>query len=386
MVRKSTGNRAGAAWVTLGHEPSPGIPFSFPPGAAKLKGWSQQKRGDRAPGDDGEWAPGEAKGRGLAGGRSILRTESVRPHSARAALWECDTLAWRMLRVGLSGWSYPEWVGPFYPVALRSQPEAWLEFYAARFGTVEINSTFYAFPGEELVASWCRRGVALQERAPFEFSLKLPRSATHEALVAGDVAAAREIAGRFDREVLDALAGEGLLGAVLVQLSPRFRASEASVDALVEVLGALAERRVALEFRHPSWLQGECVAPLADRLFASPDVCLVEVDMPGVPRVLPPVSASHAYVRLHGRREELWRTPGGGAHDGARYDYLYSEEELRPWLDRLRALDAQRKDVRVYFNNTPHAKGVANAMDLLAMLGRAPDAPRPKLTEQTKLF
>lgn len=303
-----------------------------------------------------------------------------------ASLWgsgRLDRLV--MLRVGLSGWSYPEWVGPFYPVSLRSEPESWLAYYATRFRTVEVNSTFYAFPGEDLVASWCRRGVELNERAPFEFSLKLPRSATHEALVAGDVDEARAVAGRFDREVLDPLAGEGLLGAVLVQLAPRFRAEERSVAMLREVLDALAERRVAIEFRHPSWLQDECVAPVADPLFASPDVCLAELDMPGVPRVLPPVGATHAYVRLHGRREELWGKPGGG-HDGARYDYLYGEDELRPWLDRLRALEAQRKDVRVYFNNTPHAKGVANAMDLLAMLGRAPDAPRPRLTEQRKLF
>lgn len=293
---------------------------------------------------------------------------------------------WAMIRVGLSGWSYPEWVGPFYPVALRSEPEAWLDHYASRFRTVEINSTFYAFPGDALVSSWCRRGVAFQERAPFEYSLKLPRSVTHEALVSGDAAAAREVTGRFDREVLDPLAGEGLLGAVLVQLSPRFKASEAGVDALLDVVGALAERRVAIEFRHPSWLEGECVAPAADRLFALPDVCLVELDMPGLPRVLPPVDASHAYIRFHGRREDLWHAPGSGAHDGARYDYLYSEEELRPWVERLRALDDSRKDVRAYFNNTPGAKGVANAIDLLALLGQAPDAPRPKLTEQTRLF
>lgn len=295
--------------------------------------------------------------------------------------------AHRMIRVGTSGWGYPEWVGPFYPVSLRQRADEWLDFYATRFRTVEINSTFYAFPSEELVAGWTRRGVALQERAPFEFSVKLPREVTHQALVQGDVERAREITGRFDREVLDPLAGEGLLGAVLVQLSPRYDCGDAHVHALHELLGALAERRVALEFRHASWARHGCIDPRAERLFASRDVCLVEVDAPGAPQVAPPTDARHAYLRLHGRREDYWTGARAreDAQDGARYDYLYRDDELTPILARARQLDAGGTDVRVYFNNTPHAKATVNALAFLDALGMAPDVPKPKLTEQRRL-
>ncbi|HEX2023019.1 MAG TPA: DUF72 domain-containing protein [Candidatus Thermoplasmatota archaeon] len=292
-----------------------------------------------------------------------------------------------MIRVGVSGWSYEEWVGPFYPVHLRGRSSEWLAHYATRFRTVEINSTFYAFPGEDLVAGWARAGVALQETGPFEFSLKLPRDVTHRALADGDHDAARETTGRFDREVLDPLAGEGLLGAVLVQLPPRLGPTPEAVRGVQEVLSALAERRVALEFRHRGWFERNCVVPEAERLFASPDVCLAEVDSPLGQDAAPPVDARHAYLRLHGRREAYWTGPlaRADAQDGARYDYLYDLEELRPVAERVAALDAARKEVRVYFNNTPGAKAPANALDLMRLLGMAPTVPRPRLTEQRRL-
>jgi uncharacterized protein YecE (DUF72 family) len=291
------------------------------------------------------------------------------------------------LLVGTSGWSYDDWVGPFYPVALRHHPEEWLAFYATRFRTVEINSTYYAFPGEALVRAWCRKGVALLEQGRFEFSLKMPRDVTHRALVDGRVDDAREITGRFDREVLDPLDGEGLLGAVLLQLSPFLKCSAESVDAIAAVLEPLAERRVAIEFRHSSWAAGGQVAPEARRLFHNEDICLAQLDGPSMPDVEPPPSR-HAYVRFHGRRHDRWfgARDDDPVYDGARYDYLYAPEELEPWARRVEALAERHREVRVYFNNHVLGKGAANALDLMHMLGMATDVPRPKLTEQKRLF
>lgn len=296
-----------------------------------------------------------------------------------------------LILVGMSGWSYEEWVGPFYPVSLRSEPSEWLPFYATRFRSVEINSTFHAFPSPELVADWARRGVELVERAgsPFEFSLKLPRVVTHDALPEGDVERAREVTGEFDRLVLDPLAGEELLGAVLVQLPPGFGASETHVAAVHEVVAALAERQVAIEFRDASWYRNGCLVDLADPLFASRDVCAVELDTGG--RRLTPLTpgrARHAYVRLHGRKYDLLaHGPASGADlpGGLRYDYLYDRSELTPWAERARDLQERRREARVFFNNTYGAKGTVNALQLLDMLGMAPPVPRPRLTEQTRL-
>lgn len=295
-----------------------------------------------------------------------------------------------MILVGTSGWGHPSWVGPFYPVALRGAPDEWLPYYASRFRTVEVGGTFDAFPGPELVDAWARAGVRLVDEAGgrgFEFSVKAPRLLTHDALLRGDVEAAREVAGRFDREVLDPLAGEGLLGAVLLQLPPRLTCSEEAVANLHEVLHALAERRIALEFRHASWARHGCVHPCAEPLFANPDVCLVQADGPEHPDVAPPVRARHAYVRFHGRRPQGWvePLPDDAPRDGTRYDHLYSGEELAPWVARLRRMGEEHGEVRAYFNNAPHAKAPANAVELLQALGQAPPLPRPRLTQQTRL-
>ena len=281
--------------------------------------------------------------------------------------------------VGTTGWGHPDWVGPFYPVHMRARPDAWLGHYATRFRTVEIASSFDAFPDEGLVAEWARAGVALQQRGPFEFSLKLPRAFTHDALVRGDVATAREWAGRFDREVLDPLAGEGLLGVVLAQLPPAFGASARNAKALVDALEPLAERRLAVELRSVSWARKGCLVPELDALFAGGDACLVEADLPGGLDVRPAVAARHAYLRFHGRRAEEWRA------DGARYDYLYSRDELAPWAERVREHQRAGREVRAYFNNPRRAQAVANALDLVELLGAAAPLPRPKLTAQQRL-
>lgn len=282
-------------------------------------------------------------------------------------------------------------MGPFYPVQLRSEPSAWLAYYASRFRAVEINSTFYAFPGEELVASWARQGVSFLERGPFEFSLKLPREVTHEAVPRGDRDAAREVTGRFDREVLDPLAGEGLLGAVLVQLPPRVPPTPSVIETLAAVVDALGERRIAIEMRDARWLRHGVPVPEANPLFASPEVTLVEwAGAVRHERLLPPAGANHAYLRLHGRKfdpeETLVNAAGEPLEEGARYDYLYAPDELRPWAAHVLDLDARGKDVRVFFNNTTKAKGTLNALELLEMLGKAPaGVAKPRLTEQTRL-
>lgn len=288
-----------------------------------------------------------------------------------------------MLRVGTSGWSHAHWVGPFYPVSLREDPSAWLAYYASRFRCVEINSTFDAFPDADLVAAWARQGLELSAAAPpFEFSVKLPRECTHDALPAGDVERAWEVAARFERHVLEPLADDGLLGAVVVQLPPTLGPEHA--QHVHEMLRALSGRLVALEPRDPRWLREGRIAPEVQFLFSgSGDVALVEADAP-VPglRGVPP--ARHAYVRLHGRRADVWGRTDRPL-DGTRYDYLYLRDELAPLVERIRAHEAAERDVRVVFNNAPRGKAAKNALDLLDMMGAAPNVPRPRLTEQKRL-
>ena len=118
--------------------------------------------------------------------------------------------------VGCSGWSYDDWVGRFYPMALAKNKGAWLAYYAKYFRTVEINSTFYRPPGELQVSSWIKKGHDLSD---FEYSLKMPKLVTHKSMVQGEASAAVHGAKAFEKTCVQSLGEAGLLGCVLLQLS-----------------------------------------------------------------------------------------------------------------------------------------------------------------------
>ncbi len=267
--------------------------------------------------------------------------------------------------IGCSGWSYEDWIGRFYPVALARKKEEWLRYYASFFTTVEVNSTFHRAPNEILVNGWIRKGKPL---SGFEYSFKMPRAVTHEAMVAMEGDKASIEATAFEETCIRPLAENGLLGAVLLQLSPSFASGDNALNVLETVLASLdTERyRYAVEFRHRSWLDGRTTLdPDASRLLSSYNVATVQVDGAGF-RPVQDVTADHAYVRFHGRDRE-WSDEDG---QRAGQDYLYTEDELRPWADVIERLDGKVEDVRVYFTNNGWARGAKNAfqmMDLLSM-------------------
>ena len=160
------------------------------------------------------------------------------------------------LRIGTSGWSYDDWVGPFYPESLRTKKKDWLEFYGKHFDTVEINSTFYRMPDDWMVKRWVDVGSSLDS---FEFSLKLPRAATHEALVKNRMGEAKQVAGDFEYMVVAPLGDAGLLGSILIQLSPYFqrfdkKSGTDSLDGLENLFQTLSwkEHDYVVELRHSS--------------------------------------------------------------------------------------------------------------------------------------
>lgn len=154
--------------------------------------------------------------------------------------------------IGCSGWSYDDWVGRFYPMALAKKKGAWLAYYAKYFRTVEINSTFYRPPGELQVSSWIKKGHDLSD---FEYSLKMPELVTHKSMVQGDASAAVHWAKAFEKTCVQPLGEAGLLGCVLLQLSPYFQNTAGAQRILETVLDALSFRdyNYAVEFRHRTW-------------------------------------------------------------------------------------------------------------------------------------
>jgi uncharacterized protein YecE (DUF72 family) len=256
------------------------------------------------------------------------------------------------LLIGTSGWSYKEWEGVFYPNSKTSK----LSFYSKVFDTVEIDSTFYAFPSKGLPIGWSK-----YTPESFVFSAKLPQAITHEKKLEVKKGAKADLL-RF-LELMKPLIDSGKLGPVLVQLPPSF--SYASDFGKLEgFLSVLPEDiRFAVEFRHPSWLRDEVWSALKER-----NVANVIVDEP----LLPPdtvVTADFAFIRWHGQGRRPW------------YNYRYTDSELSGWAPKVKEVTSRVKKTYGYFNNHFRGFAVDNSLKMMGMLGVA----RPEQEEaQTK--
>jgi uncharacterized protein YecE (DUF72 family) len=271
--------------------------------------------------------------------------------------------------VGCSGWSYDDWVGAFYPVELAKKKREWFDYYAQYFTTVEINSTFYRPPGELQVNSWIKKA---KNKMGFEYSLKVPQLVTHKALVEGDKEKAIIWATSFEKTCVMPLAEAGLLGGVLLQLSPYFKSEGSALDTLKGVLDAVSHQDFdyAVEFRHRSWL-GESkkeIDPATLEALRDRNVANVLIDGPGL-HVGTEQTADHAYLRFHGRNYDIWyRDEKEDDHRLDRYDYLYKRDQLEPWVPQIKEAELKESKVRIYFNNHARAKSVRNAVVLMDML------------------
>lgn len=238
------------------------------------------------------------------------------------------------IHIGTSGWSYAHWENVLYPPG--TPPAARLELYAGRFGTAELNASFYRWPTDRTFASWRRR---LPDG--FQLSVKAARGLTHakrlyapEAWVERMTRCWHELAQRR--------------GVLLIQLAPGHPRDDARLEYFLARLPDWM--RVAVEFRHPSWHQ-DAVFELLERHQVA--YCVISgANLPCVLRV----SAPFVYVRLHGPdHNQLY----GGS---------YSQDDLRWWADRVREWDERGRDVYAYFNNDVHGYAVRNAESLRAHL------------------
>ena len=256
-----------------------------------------------------------------------------------------------MIRCGTSGFSYDDWIGPFYPPDLPKRD--WLAYYAREFDTVELNVTYYRVPGLKTVEAWISRTPE-----GFLFSVKAPGSLTHERLEP-------DPQGFLDG--IAPLTESKRLACVLTQFPHSFRHSPENWDYLARLREGLGEIAVVAEFRNRAWVSDETFNRLRElRLgYCCVDEPRLEGLMPPVARVTGPVG----YVRFHGRNARQWWD-----HEQAwqRYDYTYREDEIREWVPRLRELDSQAPLTLVYANN--HYRGQAadtirKLRDLLAEEG-----------------
>jgi uncharacterized protein YecE (DUF72 family) len=244
----------------------------------------------------------------------------------------------RPVRIGCSGWNYDDWRGRLYPEGLAKRK--WLERYAERFDTVEVNSTFYRLASKEAVGRW------VEETPPdFLFALKASRYLTH-------VRRLRDIRQGIERyyERIEPLLGTDKLGPIVWQFPANFRRDDAL---LAETLPLLPEGRHCFEFRHESWFD-EAVY----ELLGAHDAALVIGDHPKWPFQARELTTDWTLVRLHhGRR-------------GRRGNY--SERELDAWAERIGRW-RRRAEVLVYLNNDWEGFAVENALYLKRRLRTSRD-------------
>lgn len=267
------------------------------------------------------------------------------------------------IRIGPAGWSYKDWEGVVYPPH-RSKFDQ-LAYLASFFDTIEINSPFYRIPPPTHAKSWVRRVAA---NSDFKFTTKVFRGFTHDAseLGPGDVKAFRDY--------LDPLAEADRLGAVLLQYPWSFRNSEESRDRLTKLFTDFDGYPLALEVRHSTFQNDEFFQFLNGH-----GVSWVNVDQPLFHDSVKPAGVTTGpigYARLHGRNYEKWFAHG---ESWERYNYLYSKEELAPWVDRIQNM-AQEKETYVVTNNHFRGQAIINAVELEASVGMEAKMP-PQLRE-----
>jgi uncharacterized protein YecE (DUF72 family) len=257
-----------------------------------------------------------------------------------------------MILVGTSGYSYKDWIGPFYPEGLAKKE--WLTFYAGEFSTCEVNFTYYRMPDSKTL----ERMVGKTPEG-FLFTVKAFQGITHKRGEADSILLMGEFAER-----LKPLMEAGKFGCVLAQLPYSFHANTSNRQYLERLREGFGDLPVVVEFRSGDWIEDRTY----DELRAL-DLGFCCVDQPRLKGLVPPVAVATsetAYVRFHGRNSAKWWN-----HKEAweRYDYTYSSDELNEWVPKIKQLDAQVERTVVFANNHWQGQAVDTARQLRLLLG-----------------
>lgn len=249
--------------------------------------------------------------------------------------------------VGTSGWNYKEWRGDFFPEDLPRK--RWLDFYASRFDSVEINYTFYRLPSKETCEGWYSRTPAR-----FRFAVKASRYITHIKRLRE----ARKVWKEFLQRVVVL---EEKLGVILLQFPSNFGASESnlqSVEEFLEYAGGATSPRLAFEFRDQS-----CLGPEMYTILRKYGAAMVISQSSRYPVAEVAATSDFAYFRFHGPKKMFASS--------------YSAADLRRWTQTIRRVLEKRRDVYIYFNNDMGGHAPRNAQSLLEQIETVPSrSPR----------
>lgn len=260
------------------------------------------------------------------------------------------------VKIGTSGFSYDDWVGKVYPENIKKGDM--LNFYAHELGMdiVELNYTYYTMPTAKGL-----EGMISKVPEDFSFVIKAHSSMTHEIRGSdGSYIRNEEAFDKYLAGIAPLIDGEHLK-CVLAQFPLKFRKSDAAIEHLKWFAGMIKPARLTVELRNREWLTQSVF-----NLLKSLDVSFCVVDEPNLPRLMPfqPVAtADLAYFRFHGRNRNWFNVP-----TNVRYDYLYSDEELRQFIEPIGKVSKEAQETLIFFNNHFQGSAIENAKTLKKIL------------------
>ncbi|HEY6990469.1 MAG TPA: DUF72 domain-containing protein [Bryobacteraceae bacterium] len=272
-----------------------------------------------------------------------------------------------MVRIGPAGWKYKDWEGVVYP---KPAPRGFdsLAYLADYFTAIEINSSYYGPPRPDAARRWV---ASVSHNPNFRFTSKLFHSFTHERKPASN--------DECDFKTgIAPIAEADRLGAILIQFPWSFKNEPENREYLWRLQQRFAEYPLVVEIRHASWITEEILDT-----FAALGLGLCNIDQPGFHRSVKPsahTTSSVGYVRLHGRNYQNWFSRTADVRE--RFDYLYSLDELEPWVARVKSIAEDATDTYVVANNHNLGKATVNALELRALIEGGPVDVPPRLLER----
>jgi len=254
-----------------------------------------------------------------------------------------------MLYIGTSGFSYQDWIGPFYPENISKGDM--LNLYARQFNAVEVNSSYYRIAPAAVF-------YHLQRKVPadFKFAVKANQAMTH-------VRDKNEAVFQEFKASLQPILDNNKLGCILAQFPYSFHYNSTNLSYLLYVKEKMSDIPLIVEFRNSYWVKDRVLDFLKKN-----EIGFCAVDQPPLKGLIPPAAIATSqlgYIRFHGRNKEKWWQ---NEHAYQRYDYLYSEKELQEWLPKIKQIVNQTTDQYIFMNNHYKGKATKNALMLMKLL------------------
>ncbi len=262
-----------------------------------------------------------------------------------------------MIKIGTSGFSFLDWKGPVYPVGLRERDM--LSFYEKELGfnALEVNFTYYALPSQKSFLAMSKKTTK-----DFEFVVKSFKGMTHEIRDkgTGEILDNQEVFKKFKYSLIPLLE-EGKLACVLAQFPYGFFPNKSNLDYLKRFREEMLDIPLVFEFRNQIWLKDQTFQFLERN-----GIGFCVVDEPKLPKLmpyLPRATSEIGYFRFHGRNPNWFNAP-----TSIRYDYLYSEKELKEFIPDIKDISKRTAKTLVFFNNCHAGSAAKNAAQMARML------------------